>query len=110
MSSLDEPEHKGFYMSNNVNSMIEKLDPVNDGRHKLENRPLERESIPYVISLPEHELGAFVYTWVNKDSVAGSVFVVYGPGVGGSPWSLRVTMFKCRTMQTLTIGRSERSI
>lgn len=58
------------------------LDPVNDGRHALRNLPLERESIPYVISLPEHGIASFVYTWVSKDNVAGCAFLVYGPGVG----------------------------
>lgn len=64
---------------------IEKLDPVNDGRHTLSGGALERESIPYVIALPELGLGAFIYTWVDKESVAGSVFVVYGPEVSGGP-------------------------
>lgn len=64
---------------------ITALDPVNDGRHKLADGPLERESIPYVIALPEYDLGAFIYTWVDRESVAGSVFVIYGAGVGGEP-------------------------
>lgn len=61
------------------------LDPVNDGRHKLEDRPLARESIPYVISLPEHGIASFVYTWVNKDNLAGCAFLMFGPGVGPDP-------------------------
>lgn len=61
------------------------LDPVNDGRHALRDLPLERESIPYVISLPEHGIGTFIYTWVTKDNVAGSLFVVYGPAIGEQP-------------------------
>lgn len=64
---------------------IPELDPLNDGRHPLRNLPLERESVPYVLSLPEHGIGAFIYTWVNKDNLAGSVFVAYGPGVGEQP-------------------------
>lgn len=57
------------------------LDPVNDGRHQLADLPLERESVPYVVSLPEHGLGAFIYTWVSKDSIAGSALVAFGPGL-----------------------------
>ncbi|EPZ14346.1 hypothetical protein M622_18790 [Thauera terpenica 58Eu] len=68
-----------------LRSAIAALDPANDGRHKLEGGPLERESIPYVISLPELDLGTFIYTWVDRDGVAGSVFVAYGPGVGNEP-------------------------
>lgn len=67
------------------NRPVPVLDPVNDGRHKLRDLPLERESIPYVISIPEHNIGTFIYTWVTKDNVAGSVFVAYGPGVGDTP-------------------------
>ena len=67
------------------NRPVPVLDPVNDGRHTLRDLPLERESIPYVISLPEHRIGTFIYTWVTKDNVAGSVFVAYGPGVGDQP-------------------------
>jgi hypothetical protein len=64
------------------NRTLPLLDPVNDGRHVLRNLPLERESIPYVISLPDLGIGAFVYTWVTKDSLAGSACVAFGPGVG----------------------------
>lgn len=61
------------------------LDPSNDGRHQLRDLPLERESIPYVISLPEHGIGTFVYTWVTKDSSAGSLCVAFGPAIGEQP-------------------------
>lgn len=61
------------------------LDPVNDGRHRLGDRPLERESIPYVIALPEHGIAAFVYTWVTRDNVAGSALAAFGPGIGEAP-------------------------
>lgn len=67
------------------NRLIPTLDPVNDGRHALRDLPLERESIPYVVSLPEHGIGTFIYTWVTKDNLAGSVFVAYGPGIGDTP-------------------------
>lgn len=61
------------------------LDPVNDGRHPLRDLPLERESIPYVLSLPEHGIAACIYTWVTKDHVAGALFAVFGPAVGEQP-------------------------
>ena len=58
---------------------------VNDGRHQLRDLPFERESIPYTFVLPDHDIAAFCYTWVNKDSKAGSAFVVFGSGVGDKP-------------------------
>ena len=64
---------------------IQAIDPIHDGRHQLKDDPFERESVPYVIPLPEHGMGAFIYTWVNKEGIAGSFFVVYGPGVGEQP-------------------------
>ncbi len=57
------------------------LDPVNDSRHSLRDLPLERESIPYVVSLPEVGVAAFIYTWVTKDSLAGSALVGFGPAL-----------------------------
>lgn len=64
---------------------IPPLDPIHDGRHRLGTGALERESIPYVISLPEHGLATFVYTWVSKDNVAGCAFLVFGPTIGEQP-------------------------
>ncbi|MDB5985813.1 MAG: hypothetical protein JWR16_866 [Nevskia sp.] len=67
------------------NRSVPVLDPVNDGRHQLKEGPLERESVPYVMVLPEHKIATFSYTWVNKQNRAGSLFVVFGPGVGDQP-------------------------
>ena len=64
---------------------VPELDPVHDGRHHLRNLPLERESVPYVFAIPEQKICAFVYTWVSKDNLAGSIFVAYGPGIGEQP-------------------------
>ena len=64
---------------------IAALDPVHDGRHPLRDGPLERESMPYIVSLPEQGIAAAIYTWVNKDSRAGSLFGVFGPAVGDAP-------------------------
>src|SRR5262245_39436372 len=60
-------------------------DPANDGRHKLRVLPLERESMPYIISLPEHGIATSIYTWVTNDNVAGWLFAVCGPAVGDEP-------------------------
>jgi hypothetical protein len=35
--------------------------------------------------LPEHDLAAFVYTWVSGESKAGSALCIYGPAVGDEP-------------------------
>jgi hypothetical protein len=64
---------------------VPQLDPVHDGRHRLRDLPLERESIPYVISLPEHGLAAAIYTWVSKDHLSGALLGVLGPTVGDTP-------------------------
>ena len=64
---------------------IPTLDPVHDGRHRLRDLPLERESMPYVIALPDQRIATCIYTWVNKDHVAGSLFVAFGPAIGDVP-------------------------
>ncbi len=68
-----------------TNRPLPLLDPVNDGRHKLGPGALERESVPYVMVLEKEQIATFSYTWVNNQSRAGSMFVVFGPGVGGDP-------------------------
>lgn len=66
------------------------IDPVNDNRHKLGNKPFARESVPYVIHLPEEGIGILTYTWVNRDSVAGALMAVFGPGIGPVPIQQRI--------------------
>ncbi|OAO00782.1 hypothetical protein A8B75_17940 [Sphingomonadales bacterium EhC05] len=61
------------------------IDAVNDGRHKLPNVANGRESIPYIVVLPEHQIALFTYTWVTSKSEAGAAFAVFGPGVGNEP-------------------------
>ena len=58
------------------------LDPIHDSRHWLRADPLARESLVFMLQFPEHEIAAFVYTWVNGESKAGAAFCVYGPAVG----------------------------
>jgi hypothetical protein len=62
------------------------LDTVNDGRHVLRKAPNARESVPYLLNLPEHGIGLFTYTWVNEAGEAGAMMAVFGPGVGPEPF------------------------
>src|SRR3546814_1522949 len=55
------------------------VDVVHDGRHVLPDVAMGRESIPYIVVLPEHRIAFFTYTWVSKDSVAGAALAVFGP-------------------------------
>lgn len=59
-----------------------RIDDSHDSRHRLAADPLARESLVFMLQLPEQGLACFVYTWVNGLGKAGSAFVVYGPGVG----------------------------
>jgi len=61
------------------------LDPVHDARHRLSDDPLARESLVFMLQLPEENLAAFVYTWVNGESKAGAALCVFGPGAGAAP-------------------------
>ncbi len=61
------------------------LEPANDGRHELRDAPAMRESIPYIVSLPEQGLAAFVYTWVDRQSVAGYACAIFGPALPDGP-------------------------
>ena len=61
------------------------LEPEHDGRHALRDAPFTRESIPYILSLPEAGIGAFVYTWVDRQNVAGFACAIFGPGVPNGP-------------------------
>ena len=61
------------------------LDPVNDRRHSLSDKPHARESLVFMLQLPEHDVAAFVYTWVSGESKAGAAFCIYGPAVGPAP-------------------------
>jgi hypothetical protein len=62
------------------------VDPVNDGRHKLNReRPLDRESIPIIVNLPDEKIAFFTYTWVDRLGQAGAVLAIFGPGIGDAP-------------------------
>lgn len=66
------------------------IDTAHDGRHVLPDTPFSRESIPYIVVLPEHGIAFFTYTWVTGDSVAGAALAVFGPGVEGGPIQQRL--------------------
>ena len=66
------------------------VDVVHDGRHALPDSAMGRESIPYIVVLPEHQIAFFTYTWVNSKSEAGAAFAVFGPGVGSEPIQQRL--------------------
>lgn len=66
------------------------VDPANDGRHQLGGEPFARESIPYLVNLPEAGIALFTYTWVDRDSKAGAMLAIFGPGVGPEPIQVRL--------------------
>ena len=66
------------------------VDPIHDGRHVLPNVAHGRESIPYIVVLPEHQIAFFTYTWVSAAGEAGAAFAVFGPGVGDAPIQQRL--------------------
>lgn len=66
------------------------LDPIHDNRHQLPDDPFARESVPFSFHIPEAEIGAFTYTWVNKAGEAGAIFTAFGPGVGPEPMILKL--------------------
>jgi hypothetical protein len=61
------------------------VDPIHDNRHLLPDHPLARESIPFLLHIPEEGIAAFTYTWVNKAGEAGAALAIFGPGVGDEP-------------------------
>lgn len=64
---------------------LPELDPVHFGRHRLRSDPAARESLSYMLQLPEEGVGGFVYTWVDGESRAGAALCCYGPAVGADP-------------------------
>lgn len=66
-----------------VTSDVAPLDPADDGRHRLRNEPLARESTVFCLELPEQGIAAWVYPRVTGDGKAGGTICAYGPGVAG---------------------------
>ena len=61
------------------------LDPIHDNRHQLGDGPLARESLAYMLQIPEEGIGGFIYTWVTGKGIAGAAVTLFGPGVGDEP-------------------------
>ncbi|MBU0538717.1 MAG: hypothetical protein KKF24_11740 [Gammaproteobacteria bacterium] len=72
-------------MTRTLTTDIRALDPIHDNRHKLGTGPLARESMAYMIQIPEEQIGGFIYTWINGEGLAGSAVTLYGPGIGPEP-------------------------
>lgn len=49
-----------------------------DRRHQLANDPLQRESLIFLVFVPEENVGAIAYTWVNGSHEAASMGMVFG--------------------------------
>lgn len=58
------------------------LDPIHYERHRLKPHHAARESVSYMLQLPDEGLAGFVYTWVNGEGRAGAALCFYGPAVG----------------------------
>jgi hypothetical protein len=54
------------------------LTDADDRRHSLDPTPLARESLIFLLFIPEENLGAIAYTWVDGEHVAGSMITVFG--------------------------------
>jgi hypothetical protein len=61
------------------------MDPADDARHALAEKPHARESLAFVVGIPTEQVAFIAYTWVNDESKAGCALAVFGPGVGGDP-------------------------
>jgi hypothetical protein len=66
------------------------IDPKHDGRHKLPDTEHGRESIPYIVVLPDEQIAFFTYPWVSARGEAGAAFAIFGPGVGDTPIQQRL--------------------
>lgn len=72
-------------MQRTLTTDIKALDPVHDNRHKLGDGPLARESLAFLLQLPEEGIAGIIYTWVNGQGLAGCAVTLYGPGIGPEP-------------------------
>ncbi|MHB8692786.1 MAG: DUF7064 domain-containing protein [Solirubrobacteraceae bacterium] len=61
------------------------MDPADDARHTLEEKPHARESLAFVVGIPSEQVAFIAYTWVGAESKAGCALAVFGPGVGSDP-------------------------
>ena len=54
------------------------LTDADDRRHQLSDLPIDRESLIFLLFLPEEDLGVIAYTWVNGQHQAASMGLVFG--------------------------------
>jgi hypothetical protein len=66
------------------------LAAIHDDRHELGSQAFARESVPYLVNLPEHGVAFFTYTWVDRLSNAGAALAIFGPGIGTDPIQQRI--------------------
>ena len=68
-----------------IKTDIPALDIVHDNRHQLDGTALSRESLAFLIEIPEENIGGFLYTWVNGAGLAGAAVCLFGEGIGDEP-------------------------
>lgn len=68
-----------------TSSEIPLLDPLHDNRHTLPNSEFARESLAFIIQVPEAGIGGFLYTWVNGAGLAGAAVCLFGKLIGEDP-------------------------
>ncbi|MBD0860350.1 hypothetical protein IA539_03890 [Gordonia sp. zg691] len=49
-----------------------------DRRHRLSETPLDRESLIFLLFIPDEDIGVIAYTWVDGEHRAGSMGLVFG--------------------------------
>jgi hypothetical protein len=54
------------------------LQAADDARHAL-RPPIGRESLAFIVPLPDEELGLIAYTYVDHEDVAGTLIMLWGP-------------------------------
>lgn len=62
---------------NSADSASNTLTDVDDRRHQLDASPLARESLIFLLFLPEERIGCIAYTWVNGEGDAGSMALIF---------------------------------
>lgn len=72
-------------MTHTIQTNIQRLDEIHDNRHNLDGRHLARESLAFMLQIPEEGIGGFLYTWVNSAGLAGAAACFFGPGIGSQP-------------------------
>jgi len=68
-----------------IKTDIPALGREHDNRHRLAATDRARESLVYMIQIPEEDIGGFLYTWVNGTGKAGAAVCLFGSGIGEEP-------------------------